>query len=245
MQAGCVLRKGSGGLGFRPGDNPTARPPAGPFPPASESLHAHAARPPAGPPPVEPAASCAVPRFHDRDICYSHQCAERRSQRPERQNRGSGAWDRPVRYFGSFDERQAVRRPVGLFRVSRRDEIKIRGPQPRSSQPSDPRCRPALPDRRLLRQHYGPQGHSRQFFAVRRRLQSGKDSPHVQSINRLEAGLELADSRYTGLASQGPKGRAAFQKWRGSLGKVTHTVGRDIPVLPPLLASLNGMPNQV
>jgi aminomethyltransferase len=136
-----------------------------------------------------------------------------------------GGWDMPVQYKGILDEHKAVRAAAGLFDVSHMGEIVIRGPQALdlvnwiSSNDAAKLKDGQIQYSGLLYGHGGfvddilvHRVSAEEFFICVNASNQDKDFAHIQSLNRFEASVENAGSRYAQLAIQGPHALAICQQ---------------------------------
>jgi aminomethyltransferase len=136
-----------------------------------------------------------------------------------------GGWDMPVQYTSIIDEHHAVRKAVGLFDVSHMGEIEIRGPQALAL--TDYVATSAVSKLQPGQAQYAGllYGHGgfvddilvykvddNHFFLCVNAANQEKDYQHIESVNRLDAEVDFASSRYAQLAVQGPKAAATVQK---------------------------------
>jgi len=131
----------------------------------------------------------------------------------------------PVQYSGIIEEHHAVRRAVGVFDVSHMGEIEIRGAE--AGKLTDFVTTNNVGKLKHGQAHYSGLLYDHggfvddilvhkvaddHFFLCVNASNQDKDFEHIRSLNRFDAQVENAGSRYAQLAIQGPQARAVLQK---------------------------------
>jgi aminomethyltransferase len=129
-----------------------------------------------------------------------------------------GGWDMPVQYTGIVDEHNTVRNAVGLFDVSHKGEIEIRGPE--ALRLVDHVSTNAASRLKAGQAHYSGLLYEHggfvddilvhkvaddSYFLCVNASNQDKDFEHIRSHNHFDCEVDFASPRYAQLAIQGPK----------------------------------------
>ena len=134
-------------------------------------------------------------------------------------------WEMPVQFSGILEEHHAVRTAVGLFDVSHMGEIEIRGPE--AFRLTDFVTTNAVARLNIGQAQYSGLLYSHggfvddvlvhkvaedHYFLCVNASNQEKDYEHIRSVNRFDAEVEFASTRYAQLAIQGPRAQSTLQK---------------------------------